>query len=459
MSLRGKVIGLVAGCLTIVLGASAAFNTFSTNSMVTDQTEEAAKLTVESITAAMSAFGEIGDMDGLETYVKDVGQIETVKAVRAVRAPSVAEEFGLREGAEPISEMEMAALASGIEQSRRDGKGHTVQFVHPVVARESCLECHEANKAGDVLGLASVTLDTGHADSALAGVIRSTLLSALLAILISGLALALVINTKVIKPVARASQSLLNQVAGLSSAAGKLFSTSHVMVDGAHDTAASLQQTAASLETMNSQTRSNADNASLARNSAGAVLDKTNEGRAAVASMSTAIEAIKTASDQTGKILQTIDEIAFQTNLLALNAAVEAARAGDAGKGFAVVAEEVRNLAQRSAAAAQETSQLIVTSQESAGQGVLASEQVASIIQDITGSIDETVQLMDQVTTASTQQANDIGQVRQAVGQIDQVSQKNAGIASESEEASKELTAMSEALREVSEDLTRMVGS
>ncbi len=459
MSLRTKVIMLVAGCLTVVLGVSATFNTISTRRMAAEQSEEAARLTVESITFAMSAFGEIGDMDGLQTFVDDLAEVPEIQAVRAVRAPSVAEEYGVREGAEPASEVESQVLAQGEARSIRDAAGHTLQFVMPVKASESCLDCHSINKAGDVLGLASVTMGTGKADTSLAGVVRSTILSAILAIIISGIALALVINTKVIKPVARATKALLSHVSGLSDAAAELAGTSRTMVDGTNNTAASLQQTSASLETMSAQTRTNAEHASQAQHSAGAVLEKTTAGQQAVQSMSSAIGAIKDASDQTGKILQTIDEIAFQTNLLALNAAVEAARAGDAGKGFAVVAEEVRNLAQRSAAAAQETSRLIETSQVSADQGVLASEQVARLIDEITGSIDQTVQLMTEVTSASNRQATDIGQVKNAVGQIDQVSQKNAGIANHSEEASVHLSNMSQALREVSEDLTRMVGS
>jgi hypothetical protein len=458
MSLRVKVIGLVAGCLVLVLGASAAFNSITTKRMADNQTDEAARLAVESITHAMSAFGEIGDMDGLQSYVANVDAMPDLHDVRAVRAPAVAEEFGVREGSEPVDQVDRDVLATGDMKKIYDKKAHTLRYVTPVMAKESCLECHGANKAGDVLGAASVTLDTRGTDAALANVIRGTLLSALLAILVAGTVLAFVINSQIIKPVARASHRLLENVTHLTSAAADLSETSRTMVDGANNTAASLQQTSATLETMASQTRSNADNADRARESAGSVLDQTREGQNAIQSMGQAIGAIKTSSDQTVKILQTIDEIAFQTNLLALNAAVEAARAGDAGKGFAVVAEEVRNLAQRSAKAAQETSTLIETSQQSAEQGVKASDQVTRIIAGITQNIDQTVQLVGEVTSASGRQAEDIGQVKIAVGQIDKVSQDNASIANQSEEASENLGRVGQTLREVSEELTRMVG-
>ncbi len=459
MSLRTKVIGLVTGCLVIVLGASATFNTMATNRMTADQTDEAAKLVAESITYAMSAFGEIGDMEGLETYLTNVSSIAELHDVRAVRAPVVAEEFGEREGAAPLDALDQQVLASGKMQNITDSKAHTLRFVMPVLATESCLECHEANRAGDVLGLASVTLVTASTDAALAGVTRGTILSAILAIILVAGALAFVISSQVIKPVANASRSLMENVGNLTDAAGALSASSCSMVDGANNTAASLQQTSASLETMASQTRANAENAGQARQSATTVLDQTKQGHEAMLSMATAISAIKTSSDETVRILKTIDEIAFQTNLLALNAAVEAARAGDAGKGFAVVAEEVRNLAQRSAAAAQETSALIESSQQSVDHGVTANEHVTQIMTEITAQIDQTVQLIAEVTNASDQQAEDINQVKLAVGQIDQVSQNNASIAAESEEASANLNRVGGELRDVSSGLTQMVGS
>jgi hypothetical protein len=459
MNLRTRVIALVSGCLVLVLAASATFTTLATKKMADSQSDEAAKLVVESITHAMSAFGEIGDMDGLEVFVNNVGQIPELNEVRAVRAPSVAEEMGIREGAEPQDDVDREVLASGQPARVPNKSEHSLRLVYPVVAQESCLECHAVNKPGDVMGLASVILSTEEADRAQAGVARTTVLSALLAILVASVALGFVINFQVIKPVASASGSLLDQVTHLTSAAGELSSSSRSMVDGATNTAASLQQTSANLETMTSQTRSNASSADRAQRSAGHVLEQTGEGQKAMQAMQLAIEDIKNSSDQTVKILKTIDEIAFQTNLLALNAAVEAARAGDAGKGFAVVAEEVRNLAQRSAKAAQETSSLIATSQQSAEQGVVVSRQVTEIIEAITVNIDETVQMMHEVTSSSEKQAEDIDQVKDAVSQIDLVSQKNAGLANHTEEASDNLSTMGQALREVSERLSRMVGS
>ncbi|MCE5229377.1 methyl-accepting chemotaxis protein, partial [bacterium] len=181
------------------------------------------------------------------------------------------------------------------------------------------------------------------------------------------------------------------------------------------------------------------------------------KGSEVMEKMSVAIDKIKASSDETAKILKTIDEIAFQTNLLALNAAVEAARAGDAGKGFAVVAEEVRNLAMRSAEAAKNTASLIEASQKNADNGVQVSADVTQILKQIVTGVQKVTQLNGEVSAASDEQSQGIDQINTAVAQLDKVTQSNAANAEDSASASEELSAQARELNDMVNTLVSIV--
>jgi methyl-accepting chemotaxis protein len=209
---------------------------------------------------------------------------------------------------------------------------------------------------------------------------------------------------------------------------------------------------------MTSMVSQNAENARMANQGAKSTQQSATQGRDAMVRMSEAIQKIKESSDQTAKIIKTIDEIAFQTNLLALNAAVEAARAGDAGKGFAVVAEEVRNLAQRSAEAARNTAELIEKAQTYSDNGVHVSGEVAAILNEIIGGVLKVAQLAESVSASTEEQARGIDQVNQAVAQMNGVTQGNAASSEEAASASEELSAQADELNHIVEQLAAVVG-
>lgn len=242
-------------------------------------------------------------------------------------------------------------------------------------------------------------------------------------------------------------ENLDNALGQVSSASGQInASTGQIsqgakdVADGANKQASSLEEVSASLEELTSMTQQNADNSNQAKTLSASAQDAANKGNSAMVKMSEAIEKIKASSDQTAKIIKTIDEIAFQTNLLALNAAVEAARAGDAGKGFAVVAEEVRSLAQRSSEAAKNTADMIEEAVKNADGGVQITEEVRQMLEEIGDGTGKVNDLISEIAAASNEQADGLKQINDAVASLDKVTQENAANSEESASASNELS-------------------
>jgi methyl-accepting chemotaxis protein len=205
-------------------------------------------------------------------------------------------------------------------------------------------------------------------------------------------------------------------------------------------------------------TKQNADNAGQAKvmmGEAGRVVEKVNGH---MVEMSKAIIEITKTSEETGKIIKTIDEIAFQTNLLALNAAVEAARAGEAGAGFAVVAGEVRNLALRAAEAAKNTNDLIENIIKAVKNGNELTEMTQKAFRENIAIAGKIGQLIDEIATASQEQSHGISQVNTAVAEMDKVTQQAADNAEELAKASDELNAQAKQMKVFIQDLMKMVG-
>lgn len=240
--------------------------------------------------------------------------------------------------------------------------------------------------------------------------------------------------------------------ATIASASGEIASGNQDLSSRTEQQASSLEETASSMEELTSTVKQNADNARQANHLAASASEVALKGGAVVAQVVGTMGSINESAKKIVDIIGVIDSIAFQTNILALNAAVEAARAGEQGRGFAVVATEVRNLAQRSAAAAKEIKELIGDSVEKVDAGSKLVDQAGATMEEIVASITRVTDIMGEITAASQEQSAGIEQVNQAITQMDDVTQQNASLVEQA-------AAAAESLREQADGLVRVVGA
>jgi methyl-accepting chemotaxis protein len=248
-------------------------------------------------------------------------------------------------------------------------------------------------------------------------------------------------------------QSLQGLVGQLRTSADSIRTASVEIATGNQDlsgrteqTASNLQQAASSMEQLTGTVKQTADSARTANQLVSSASSAAAKGGQVVNQVVSTMDEINTSSKKISDIIGVIDGIAFQTNILALNAAVEAARAGEQGRGFAVVAGEVRSLAQRSAEAAREIKTLIGASVERVETGARLVQEAGSSMNNIVASVQRVSDIIGEITAASAEQSDGIGNVNQSVVQLDQMTQQNAALVEESAAAAESLKDQAERL-------------
>ncbi|MDD5167608.1 MAG: methyl-accepting chemotaxis protein [Syntrophales bacterium] len=365
---------------------------------------------------------------------------------------------------------DMESAWNNVKQARENWKKESDQYLELVKAgkREEALTLSNGKMREHTLALTKsvddlITLDVKESkeqesrDKGVAHALKYLALIGSFGGAILALAFGFIFPVVITRPINKVIDGLGDASDQVVSASIQVASSSQSLAEGTSEQAASLEETSSTLEEISSMTQRNADNASQAK----ALMLQTREIVSRVhdhvGQVALSVEEATKTSEETGKIIKTIDEIAFQTNLLALNAAVEAARAGEAGAGFAVVAGEVRNLAMRAAEAAKNTSTLIENTITAVGKSSELTQMTQVAFSENVELSDKVGNLIDEIAATSQEQTQGITQINKAVQEMDQVVQQTAANAEQSASAAEQMNSQAEAMKEYIDKLITVI--
>jgi methyl-accepting chemotaxis protein len=348
----------------------------------------------------------------------------------------------------PVKELKSQATPGRADKVVQLGERNGLRFL----AARINLEANDAIQGGYLLLVLNDARSSRVINRSIALMAGLLLVGAIASIL-----LGYVLSGSIARSLSHSFESLDSASRHVASASAQLSSSSQGLAEGASVQATSIEQSSSAMEEMSAMTQQNAENANLAKRFADQMGDSVGKASESMNSVVSAMRQIGQKSANIGKIIKTIDEIAFQTNLLALNAAVEAARAGEAGAGFAVVADEVRNLSQRASGAAKNTSDLIEGTILVVSAGTSLVEGTNAAFHEVASSAKKVTDLVGEIAAASSDQTRGITEVSTAISQVSKVTQTNAMNARNIEELTGNLSAQVTVMDDTVFGIRRMV--
>lgn len=469
IGLQGKVTTAISILVLAVLIGMVSLNIYHQQTQLRGQFVSSTGGLTEAVYNGMLHPMSIGDSDSIQQQMKDLGKNRDalqiiVFGVDKKIAYSTEKEKIQADLAKLVSSPELQkAIGQLLTNGKMDEAGYEeiiegkryLSVLRPLMNESRCHHCHGASHS--VLGGVMVQQNSEGMYAGLKSLRNINILVGFVGALVIILFLYFLITRLATLPLQRVSDCLIGISEQVSTSANQLSEAGQQLAEGASEQAASVEETSSSLEEMSSMARQNASNAKETNSIMRDVLAITSRADVSMAQLTGSMDEISKASEQTQKIIKTIDEIAFQTNLLALNAAVEAARAGEAGSGFAVVADEVRNLAMRAADAARNTANLIEDTMKKVRDGSGVVEKTSKDFADVASGISKMDKLVGEIVVASEEQTIGIEQINKAVGEMDKVVQGNAGNAEELASASEEMNSQAYQMKGVVGDLIHVV--
>ncbi|MHC4249975.1 MAG: methyl-accepting chemotaxis protein [Planctomycetota bacterium] len=473
LGFRAKLFLLIGSVMVLTFGGATIFVLAGANRLVEAQAEENARTLAKTIGDTIAMYCEGGKMNKVDELLAGLAKDERIAEVRSIRGPATVKDFKAREASQPRDELEREALRTGIVPGMVRSALHRIRFIIASRAENSCFECHMSAKEGDILGLASVTLDTEESDRALRSLWWLVILIFCLGTALGVIVLSIGLGQVVVKPLTRLLAAVQRSAEGdlrypvqvggsdiigqmstgvdklqsaLSAGLSDLSKHTTTLAAAAEELSSISQEMAAEMDQTSARAKSSAtaaaqadENVSSVAHSAESIKDAIHEiaknsseaaqvASDAVQNAETAdatVSALKSSTEEIDEVIKVITAIAEQTNLLALNATIEAARAGEAGKGFAVVANEVKELARETATATEQIRRKIASIQADSKSAVSAIEgirrmfdQVNHIAAAIASAVEEQSVMTREISSNASDGARRVGEISRGIGDV-----------------------------------------